>query len=646
MPHTFTTAERLAARGAEVDCHGRLQMKGPDDEWFDVSTTFDPLDFLNSVTLHDDIDANTMSFSAELLRDDGTALISLAPLLESSTLNRDFADDYAPKLDLHRMWRVFSAVVDHGTVVGGSSPTVEALVIAGGASGGHVPDTGNSYSGGGGGAGGFLYEAAHALPAGSYPVVVGAGGTGSTTTRNNGANSTFDTMTAIGGGAGAEGSSGGFPNNPGNNGGSGGGGSRDGAGGTATAGQGSNGGTGTAAFGSSASGGGKGAVGTHSGSNVGAAGGAGSANSISGASVTYAGGGGSGGYGTTGGAGGSGGGGAGGGDRLNGVAATANTGGGGGGAGSSVAGVACAPGNGGSGTVVIRYATADFGACTGGTITTDGADTIHTFTADGTFLAVAADMPLPWHEIGKGYIDTINVNDIGNPSISVTGRGEEAIIIDCEILEKLVYSPGSTDDMETVIQELLDNNMGFNAPTLYVPTATSFIINEYTQDYGNLKGAIDAVAALAGYVVRCRYDTDGINKLMLFRPNREAEEGEEDWEIGPSEYLALPLNKLDKLGIRNHILVRYIDEANGLEAEYFTPDPPTSDSISRYGQRDLPIELGEDTQLTNSARVVDFALAIRSDLEFPSLEQELESYGLWWVQLTDWVKTRPNSVTY
>src|SRR5687768_12217868 len=86
--------------------------------------------------------------------------------------------------------------------------------------------------------------------------------------------------------------------------------------------------------------------------------------------------------------------------------------------------------------------------------------------------------PAVWHEIGKGYIDTINVNDSNNATISVTGRGEEAIILDCEILEKLVYSVGSTDDMETVIQELLDNNMGVLAPTLYVPTATSFIINE------------------------------------------------------------------------------------------------------------------------------------------------------------------------
>lgn len=117
MPFPFTTAERNAVAGSHLDCHARLQVTGPDGQWVDVSSAFSPLDFLNSITLRDDIDANTMSFHAELLRDDGTALKSLAPLLESSLLNRDTSNDYAPRLDLHRKWRVLVAVVTHGTSV-------------------------------------------------------------------------------------------------------------------------------------------------------------------------------------------------------------------------------------------------------------------------------------------------------------------------------------------------------------------------------------------------------------------------------------------------------------------------------------------------------------------------------------------------
>jgi hypothetical protein len=67
--------------------------------------------------------------------------------------------------------------------------------------------------------------------------------------------------------------------------------------------------------------------------------------------------------------------------------ATANTGGGSGGGGSQdSAGSTSGSGNGGSGVVIIRYAgTVTKGA--GGTITTSGGYTYHTFTSSGTYTA-------------------------------------------------------------------------------------------------------------------------------------------------------------------------------------------------------------------------------------------------------------------
>lgn len=110
--------------------------------------------------------------------------------------------------------------------------------------------------------------------------------------------------------------------------------------------------------------------------------------------MTYAGGGGGGAQetgGANGGTGGSGGGGAGrnsGSGCPGGAAGTANTGGGGGGS--------CGYGGqngygGGSGVVILAYVTADYSGwtITGGTITTSGANTIHTFNSDGTFAATS-----------------------------------------------------------------------------------------------------------------------------------------------------------------------------------------------------------------------------------------------------------------
>ena len=61
-----------------------------------------------------------------------------------------------------------------------------------------------------------------------------------------------------------------------------------------------------------------------------------------------------------------------------------NTGGGGGGAQTFPGVGSTGGGNGGSGIVVIRYAGSTQRA-TGGTVTTGGGYTIHTFTGDGTF---------------------------------------------------------------------------------------------------------------------------------------------------------------------------------------------------------------------------------------------------------------------
>jgi hypothetical protein len=107
---------------------------------------------------------------------------------------------------------------------------VDVLVVAGGGGGGYDV-------GGGGGAGGLIYKENHVVtPGASVTVTVGAGGA----MTNNGGNSVFGSLTAIGGGYGGN-----YPNGIGASGGSGGGGcgySAPGYAGSGTAGQGYSGG--------------------------------------------------------------------------------------------------------------------------------------------------------------------------------------------------------------------------------------------------------------------------------------------------------------------------------------------------------------------------------------------------------------------
>jgi len=229
----------------------------------------------------------------------------------------------------------------------------EVLVVGGGGSGGA-----DAYGyGGGGGAGGVVEHPAKTIT-GSISVVVGAGGY--TIAGQNGSNSSFSDIVAIGGGGGANISY--LSTSSGSDGGSGGGAYKNTSPASSTqgspsggAGYGYRGGAGDTGAGGAGGGGGAGAVGVNSTTNQGAAGGDGRSNSITGAAVTYAGGGGGVGYyDATANNGGTGGGGNGGhvSPNLAPTSATNATGSGGGGG-----HLSNTPtwGKGGSGIVIIKY---------------------------------------------------------------------------------------------------------------------------------------------------------------------------------------------------------------------------------------------------------------------------------------------------
>jgi hypothetical protein len=260
--------------------------------------------------------------------------------------------------------------------------TASYLIVAGGGGSG-------ASDGGGSGAGGLLSGTATLTSAITYSFTVGAGGGGSSGGGNNGTNSTGLSLTAIGGG---QGGSGGTPT-PGNGGSGGGAGNGGGgsavSGGSATTGQGYTGGSSTGQANgthyATGGGGGAGGVGGNADTSNAGNGGIGVQSSITGTATYYAGGGGgttfSAGTAGTGGAGGGGSGTTGGG----GGSGTANTGGGGaGGAGGGTSG-----GSGGSGVVIISVPTANYTGITTGspTVTTNGSNTIMTFTSSGSYTA-------------------------------------------------------------------------------------------------------------------------------------------------------------------------------------------------------------------------------------------------------------------
>lgn len=226
-------------------------------------------------------------------------------------------------------------------VLGRGMPVVEYLVVAGGGRGGF--GNGVDEMGGMGGAGGLLQGTFVPKPAQSYAITVGAGGDDST--RLGGDSIIAGVATAKGGGWGGESGSNGA------NGGSGGGGAApNGQGGAGTVGQGNAGGSCTNSEEGAGGGGAGGVGGNRPGPGLG---GAGVSSDITGTSVTYAPGG------------------------TPGDSPASRYGEGGRGA--YVEGLQEA---GFQGIVIVRYRGPQ--RATGGTVTTSGGYTIHSFTSSGT----------------------------------------------------------------------------------------------------------------------------------------------------------------------------------------------------------------------------------------------------------------------
>jgi hypothetical protein len=254
------------------------------------------------------------------------------------------------------------------SIINFTSPgNIDILIVGGGGGGGGV-------IGGGGGAGGYIYLPGYDVQVGTYTVTVGAGGTGGNGWNSPkqygdaGGNSSFGSITAVGGGggfphggngpggfAGGSGGSGGGAANDPYNGGLGGQGQYYGGG----KGPGNPGGSCFNTYGGNAGAGGGGAK--TKGKDVVADyvssdGGDGFYNAITGTAIAYAGGGGGGNRSPgTAGVGGIGGGGNGTGSTTTAAAGGTNLGGGGGGGGYNGSSGSRIGGNGGPGIVVIRY---------------------------------------------------------------------------------------------------------------------------------------------------------------------------------------------------------------------------------------------------------------------------------------------------
>lgn len=309
-----------------------------------------------------------------------------------------------------------------------------------------------------------------------------------------------------------------------------------------------------------------------------------------------------------------------------------------------------------------------------------------------------------YRPLAEGIITALDISGAGGGEpgiITLSGRGRETKLLAIEMLSAQTYIGATIEDR---LQAMLDR---WNAGETVTPdpsTAPSYFVNPATADspqpVGNLMTAVQEIAALPGAVLRFMYDTADVNQFTLFTPDRNPSAA--DYQLGPREYKAIPLNRLDLDPVRTYVEVTYLDETLGAAVTITSPAPEpstvsavagvatfsaspgatiadgavivvagvaytvsdytdggttatldgaptfaasawvTSGAITRYGLRPFTIGLAQSTNVTTLAAAGALADAIRSDLEFPAVEWQIESEGLWFAELYDYVELLPN----
>lgn len=199
-------------------------------------------------------------------------------------------------------------------------------------------------------------------------------------------------------------------------------------------------------------------------------------------------------------------------------------------------------------------------------------------------------------------------------------------------------------NVETVIQQILDDSLGAGVVSLRTPTSPAWAIRYFLQARGSLLDAVRALAEQIGWFVRFAWSSgDSAFRLTLFEPGRAKSAA--DYAFTESSIRAVEQCRVEATSIRNFVRVIYPDSA-ALDAKGMPPrkamEVSDSSSIAKYGRRFMEISEGSASNIDTSAEASALANAALSDLKEPEAEFSAKLGFFPWVQLGDMLEFPAN----
>ena len=236
-----------------------------------------------------------------------------------------------------------------------------------------------------------------------------------------------------------------------------------------------------------------------------------------------------------------------------------------------------------------------------------------------------------WTELFDGRLDDPQWGGREN-RVTLPCRSRIAALLHDRWVEEVTTYSGT---QAGVMQQLMDDVLGDDAPTLVVLGDPDTFIPEYTQRRQSLQDALQALADVNGWVVRERWnESAGAFRLTLYEPDRDKDTA--DATFGPSDFFEISDIRLQSLGVRTVVIIQWEEGLFG-----FAEDSAAI-AMEGVGRKVLYIDAQDDPFITSQAQAQALAELILRDVS-TALVGQVTPHGLYWrVQLEDLYTYEPD----
>lgn len=220
-----------------------------------------------------------------------------------------------------------------------------------------------------------------------------------------------------------------------------------------------------------------------------------------------------------------------------------------------------------------------------------------------------------WVSVFDGRLgDDVSVNERAS-TITLKTRDHAKILQDHYLETDVVYGSEAGTRVDLVMQMLLDDELGVDAPLIHVPALPEFYVKPFIPQFGTLWDALQQLALQTGWYLGYRRHSSGEHRLTFMDPPRA--KNTPDWAFDGSGVITADVARSDR-DVRNAVIVWYTDAAT-TERTRFPPSGALIDaaSITEIGARKLMVlEQASTSQIDTAAEAQALAERALHDLAY------------------------------